>query len=351
MKQIRVGDRAIGRGAPAFIIAEAGVNYENDLERAREMVRVAAQAGADAIKFQTFVPERLVAPIAPKFWDVEGCPGETQLEEFKTLPQLTVEQYAELKKVADECGIVFFSTPCDEQSADMLDSLGVPLFKIASMDITHFPLLKHIARKGKPIILSTGASTIAEIAEAVSVIRSQGNNDIVLLHCTSNYPTDFANANLRMMVSLQHIFPDCPVGYSDHTLSDPSLTVPTVAVALGAAAIEKHFTFDKNRSGYDHCLSMDYEDLRRLVNNLRIVQDCLGLPLKSPLPSEERARLYGRRSLVAEVDIPAGTVIEPAMVAIKRPATGIEPRFLDAVLGRVARGHIKKGEVITWEKV
>lgn len=351
-RRIVVGNRLIGGDAPTFVVAEIGCNFEGEIYLAREMIQAAAKAGADAVKFQTFVPEKLVIRSAPKFWEIEGCPGATQFDEFKTMPQLSVEQYLQLKELADACGLLFFSTPSDEASADLLQGLGVPAYKIGSMDITHFPLLKYVARKGKPIILSTGASTIGEIDEAIKVIEAEGNRDIVLLHCITNYPTRYADANLRMMIHLQLVFPDYPVGYSDHTITDASLTVPTVASALGATVIEKHFTFDKTRPGYDHVISMDYEDLRRLKSNLTILRECLGSSTtKGPLLAEANARQYARRSVVARIAIPKGTVIEPSMLAIKRPGTGIEPRFLGTVIGKIARQDIVEDEVITWDMI
>jgi len=351
MLSIKIRSKKIGSNAPVFVVAEAGCNYEGDFKKAKEMVVAAAAAGADAIKFQTFIPEKLVTKTAPKFWDIPGCPGKTQYEEFKETPQLSFKEYRELKRIAEKHGIILFSTPSDEESADMLDKLGVPMYKIASMDITHVPLLKHVAKKRKPIIISTGASTIDEIKEAVKVIESAGNRKIILLHCITNYPTKVNDVNLNMMKHLMEVFPDYPVGYSDHTEMPKSKDIIIAAVAMGAKVIEKHFTFDKNRPGYDHKISADYEDLKEIIKSIRMVEIALGNEIKKPVASEEKARILARRSLVAAKDIPRGATITREMIAVKRPGTGIEPKFLNTVIGKKAKKNIKEDEVITWEMI
>lgn len=348
---IRIGDRELGMGRPVFVIAEAGCNHENDFGRAKEMVAAAAQAGADAVKFQNFNPDTLVTRDAPKFWDIPG-PGSTQYEEFvDAMPRFTPEQYRELITLADRHGILFFSTPCDEAWVDSLDRLGIRLFKIASMDITHLPLLRHVARKGKPVILSTGASYLEEVRAAVEAIRGEGNSQIGLLHCVSSYPTDPADVNLRMMQGLVANFPECVIGYSDHTLPETGFCVPSLAVAAGAQVIEKHFTFDRSRSGYDHEISADYAGFKEMVERFRAVERLLGETEKAPTASEERARRWGRRSLVAKVPIPQGTRITPDMLAVKRPGTGIDPKFLPQVLGKSAASDIREDQVVTWEAI
>lgn len=362
---IRIGDRELGAGRPVFVIAEAGCNHENDFDRAKEMVAAAAQAGADAVKFQTFNPDTLVTRDAPKFWDIPG-PGNTQYEEFvDAMPRFTPEQYRELIALADRHGILFFSTPCDEAWVDSLDGLGVALFKIASMDITHLPLLRHVARKGKPIILSTGASYLQEVRAAIEAICKEGNDRIALLHCVSSYPTNPADVNLRMMQGLAAEFPECVIGYSDHTLPETGLCaearggasagaglcVPLLAVAAGAQVIEKHFTFDRTRAGYDHEISADYAGFKEMVARFRAVERIMGRTEKVPTSSEERARRWGRRSLVAKVPIPQGTRITPEMLAVKRPGTGIDPKFLPQILGKSAASDICEDQVVTWEAI
>lgn len=350
---IQAGNRAreIGDSHPSFIIAELGCNFEGDLDRAEQMIRRAAQAGADAIKFQTFTADKLTTRKAEKFWDIEGCPGETQYEEFEQMPKLSPAEYRRMANVARAAGVVFFSTPEDEDSADLLEELDVPLYKISSMNVTNHPLLDHVARKGKPIILSTGASTIGEIEEALQVIEAAGNRDVAILHCITNYPTLDENVNLRMITHLKTVFPGIPVGYSDHTLPDGCHGILIAAVALGASIIEKHYTFDTQRPGYDHAISADYDDLTMIVSQIRKVERAFGQSYKKPIDAEAKARIHARRSIVAVCDIKAGTVLDRNMLAMKRPGTGIEPRFLPVVVGRPARVDIAEDVTLQWDMV
>ena len=347
--EIKIGDKIIGRGNPAYIIAEIGCNFEDDFKRAEELVVAAARAGADAVKFQTFIPKKLASKDSPKFWDIEGCPGETQLEEFQSMRLLTLEEYKRLKELADRNRIALFSTPSDEESVELLEKIGVPAYKVSSMDITHFRLLNYIAKKGKPVILSTGASTLEEIKEAVAVIESQGNRQIIILHCITNYPTKIENVNLRMMLHLKKEFTGYPIGYSDHTEGEESLLVLSAALALGAQVIEKHFTFDKNRPGYDHQISADPDDLKRIVANCRVIEKALGKEAKGPIDSEAKSRKYARRSLVASRLIPRGTKLNLDFLEFKRPGLGISPVEVKKALGRATRRDINQDEVIQWE--
>lgn len=350
-KKIVIGNRSIGGNSPVFVIAEIGCNFEKSLPRAKELIRKAASCGADAVKFQTFVAEKITTKSAPKFWEVKGCIGKTQYEEFKEMPNLNFDEYAQLKAVADKSGIIFFSTPEDEDSADMLEKLGVPLFKISSMNITHLPLLRHIARKKKPLIISTGASTIAEIKEAIRVVKQEGNEQICILHCISNYPTKDENVNLLMIAGLKKTFPELPVGYSDHTLPDNGEGIITAAVALGAKIIEKHFTFDNKRPGYDHEISADYESFKKIITQVRRVEKALGKKNKKPIDAEAKARIHGRRSIVAGRGIARGAAISREMLEIKRPATGIEPKFIDSIIGKKVNKNIKEDQVINWDMI
>jgi len=347
--EIKIGNKIIGGGNPVYIIAEIGCNFEDDFKRAEEMVVTAARAGADAVKFQTFIPEKLASKDSPKFWDIEGCPGETQLEEFQAMRLLTLEEYKKLKELADWNKVALFSTPSDEDSVELLEKVGVPAYKVSSMDITHFRLLSYIAKKGKPIILSTGASTLGEIKEAVSVIESQGNQQIIILHCITNYPTKIENVNLRMILHLKREFPEYPIGYSDHTEGEESILVLSAAVALGAQVIEKHFTFDKCRPGYDHQISADPDDLKRIVANCRVIEKALGKEAKSPIDSEAKARKYARRSLVATRTLKKGIVLDRSMIEIKRPGTGITPNEIEKALGKTIMNNIDKDNVIRWD--
>ena len=235
---------------------------------------------------------------------------------------------------------------------DILDSLGMVAFKVGSADITSLPLLRHIASKGKPVILSTGASTVGEIESALGAIRAEGNEDIILLHCILSYPTEYKDANLQTMVWLQRLFADLPVGLSDHTLADPAMTVPLAAAAMGAPLIEKHFTLDKSQPGNDHYLSMDADDLARFVASLNILSQAQGKGgSRQVLAVEETPRAMARRSLVSRTAIPTGTVISREMLTYKRPGTGISPADLELVLGRRARVDIAEDKTLTWDMV
>ena len=349
-KIIQIGKQMVSAERPPFIIAEAGVNHNEQPELALDLIRAAADAGADAIKFQNYSAERLSTRNAPVYWDVPGAEKvDSQFELFSKLEGLPPETYPIMKTLAEEVGIEFFSSPFSEYDADFLAEVGVPAFKIASPDITHHPLLRHVARQGKPIILSTGISTLGEIEEAVQVIEGEGNKEIVLLHCTSTYPAPMTDANLRMMASIQNTFPDYPVGLSDHTYG---LTAPIAATALGCQAIEKHFTLDKSLpDSPDHKFGVDPTELTALVNETRAAWQALGGSVKKPIESEIPAMKYMRRSVVTVVNVPAGTRLTTDMIACKRPGTGISPKYFDQVIGRRVRADIAADEVLSWESL
>jgi len=356
MRKIKIQDKFVGEDEPCFIIAEAGGNANSDIKLARELIKKAADAGVDAIKFQNFRAEKLVTKTAPKYWvDTLGewtankKPRGYQIDEFKLLDQLPENTYPELIKLAEKLGIVFFSTPFDEDSVDFLDELGVPLFKIASADITYLSFIKRIAEKGKPVILSTGASNLDEIKKAVNAIESTGNKDIILLHCTLHYPTAIENANLRMIQTIQNKFPDYPVGLSDHTMGN---FAPTIAVALGAKAIEKHYTLDKSLPySSDHFMSVDPPELEKLVNDIRLVEVAMGSAEKKIVPVEIDALKFARRSVVANQDIPKGTKITGKMLICKRPGTGIQPNDIEKIIGKKTKREIKKDSLIGWKDI
>lgn len=355
MKKIKINNKIISESSKPFIIAEAGVNYydiakkENiePIEAAMLMIKEAADARADAIKFQTYKAEKIASKYSPAYWDTTKESTSSQYELFKKYDKFGEQEYKELAKYAREKNIIFMSTPFDNEAVDFLDEL-MPVFKISSSDITNTPFIKYIAEKQKPIFLSAGASTIDEIKDAVSTIENEGNNQIVIMHCILNYPTKYEDANLGMIKHIQKVFPDYLVGYSDHTLPDSSMLVLTTAVLLGATVIEKHFTLDKSLKGNDHYHSMDTKDLRRFIGNLELLEKIIGSEIKEPLESESSARKYARRSIVAKVDIPKDIVITGDMVAFKRPGTGIAPKFLDKVIGKKAKREIKGDAIIKW---
>lgn len=352
MRSITIERHVVGPGEPTYVIAEAGPNHEGDMATAERMVVAAAKAGAHAIKFQTYEAGKLATRTAPKYWVDPNDLHRTQYEAFKQTDTFRMKDWRHLKRVAGDEGITFLSSAWDEESVDMIDELGVAAFKIGSADITALPLLRHCAGKGKPIILSTGASTLAEIATAVNAMREAGCERIVLLHCILSYPTQTKDACLLMLRGLQEVFVDIPVGYSDHTYADATMTVPLAAAALGARMIEKHFTLDKSRPGYDHYHSMDPEDLAKLMHGLAVMHDAMGTEkYRNPIPAEGPARRLARRSVVAKVDIPRGCLITREMLTYKRPGTGISVADLDRVVGRRAATDIAEDSVITWEDV
>ena len=342
-KMIKIENRHIGENYPTFIIAEAGVNHNGSLELAKKLVDVAKEAGVDAVKFQTFKTEKIVSKFAPKAeYQIKNTGNnESQYEMIKKL-ELTEEEFIELYKYTKEKGLIFLSTPFDFESADFLEDL-VPVYKISSTDLTNLPFLEYIAKKGKPIILSTGMATLGEIEEAVNTIKKY-NEDIILLHCITNYPADFEELNLRAIKTLEEAF-KLPVGYSDHSLG---IYAPIAAVTLGAVVIEKHFTIDKNLPGPDHKASLNPEELKEMVKAIRLTEKALGDGIKRPTFSEEKIKKVVRNILVANVDIPKGSIIKREMVTIKRPGIGIEPKYLDIVVGKMAKRDIKKDEVLKW---
>ena len=329
-----------------FIIAEAGVNHNGSIALAKQLIDVAAEAGADAVKFQTFVAEEVVSNDAPKaeYQKQTTDPSESQLDMIKKL-ELSKEEHQELMNYAKIKNIMFLSTPFDKRSVDMLVELGVPLIKISSGEITNHPFLKYIAKKGLPIILSTGMSTLEEVGDSISVIKGAGCTNLTLLHCTSNYPARVEDCNLLAMKTIAHTF-DFPVGYSDHT---PGIYVPLAATAMGACVIEKHFTLDKNLPGPDHMASLEPDELEEMVRGIRLVEKALGSPVKAPVESELEVRDVARKSIVAKVDISAGTVIIEDMLAYKRPDVGVSPKDVDQIIGQVPISEIKKDSLINFE--
>lgn len=329
-----------------FIIAEAGVNHNGSLELAKKLIDAAVEAGADAIKFQTFKAESLVTSKVEKASyqrENTGKKEETQLEMLKGL-ELRFEDFGILKKYCDKQGIVFLSTPFDFESVDILEPL-VPAYKIASGEITNIPLLKYVASKRKPMIISTGMSTLGEIEEALEAISEiDPNIPKILLHCTTNYPTPYEDVNLKAMLTLQEVF-KLPVGYSDHTLG---IEVPIAAVALGAKIIEKHFTLDKTLPGPDHKASLEPHEFKAMVNSIRNIEKALGDGRKQPTTTEKEIMSLVRKSLVASRSIKKGEVIKECDIEIKRPGTGISPKFKDIIVGMKVTRDIEKDTPFDW---
>jgi sialic acid synthase SpsE len=328
-----------------YMIAEAGVNHEGSMELAKRLIDEAAEGGADAIKFQSYKAETLASKDSPYYWDINKEPTRSQYELFKKYDRFWKKEYEELKKYCDKVGIEFLSTPFDIESATFLNDL-MPAFKISSSDITNLQFIEYQCSFNKPIILSTGASYLWEIQEAVEVVEKHGN-PLILLHCVLNYPTPNKNAHLGMIQGLKKHFPQHIIGYSDHTLPQ-EMEVVYAATLLGAAVIEKHFTFDKTLPGNDHYHAMDKEDLKLFWKKWNFVEELLGLFKVTALPDEEPARKNARRSLVAARNIPKGKVIDEQDLTWKRPAHGISAKYYYDLIGKKALVDIQEDTVLKW---
>jgi N,N'-diacetyllegionaminate synthase len=331
--------------AGVFIIAEAGVNHNGNRALAYQLIEAAAQAGVDAVKFQTFKAERLVSRLAPKaeYQRQTTDPAESQFDMLRKL-ELPWEWHGELQARARELGLQFLSTPFDFESADFLEQLDIPAFKLPSGEVTNLPFLRHIGHKKRPVILSTGMSTLDEVAAALEVLTGAGvpRHSITVLHANTEYPTPFEDVNLLAMQTMAKAF-DVQVGYSDHT---PGIEIPIAAVALGASVIEKHFTLDRNLPGPDHKASLQPDELRAMVLAIRHISVALGDGIKRCSPSETQNRLLVRKSLVAACPIAAGEIFTARNVTVKRPGTGISPMQWDSILGRPASRTYAEEELL-----
>lgn len=349
MRPIQIGQYQIGPGYPCFIIAEAGVNHNGDMKLAHDLIDSAGEAGADAVKFQSFVAEDLVTPQAAKAgYQVQTTgDGGGQYEMLKKL-ELNQEQQSELKAHCDRVGIIYLCTPYEEKSADLLEGLNVAAYKVSSTDTTNLPFLAYLAKKNNPVILSTGMSTLGEVEDAVNVLQSNGlTGKIIILHCTSEYPAPIEELNLKAMDTMAKAF-GCPVGFSDHT---PGISVSPWAVALGACVVEKHFTLDRTMEGPDHQVSMEPQELKELVQAVRNVEAALGDGIKRPMPSEVDNKPRMQKSLFARRNIKAGQIFRAVDLACKRPGAGLKPAWLERTIGKRALKDIQKDEQITLNTV
>lgn len=328
-----------------FIIAEAGVNHNGNLDIAKKMVDVAVDSGADAIKFQTFKAEKIVTDTTPKAkYQIDNMgTSESQFEMLRKL-ELSIEAHKELFSYCKKKNIIFMSTPFDEESADMLDNLGINIFKIPSGEITNKPLIQHIAKKNKPIILSTGMSYLGEIEDALNVLTKSGTpkENIIVLHCNTEYPTPFEDVNLNAMLTIRDAF-KVKVGYSDHT---SGIEVPIAAVALGAYVIEKHFTLDKNLPGPDHKASLEPKELKTMVEAIRNIEKALGDGVKKPSPSELKNKMIVRKSIVAAKPIKDSEIFTADNLTVKRPGTGISPMRWDEIIETKTKRDYQEDELI-----
>ena len=350
MKRVKIGDRWVGDGEPVYIIAEIASSFDGSKKRAKLLIDLAVNCGADAVKFQCFKADKIISKEA-----FEGLKSGFQSKWVKSVYQMyqdaefTRQWHQELFDYANSKCVDFLSSPYDKEAVDIVAELGSPALKVGSGDLTWLEILTYMAEKKLPIILGTGASTIAEIEEAVETIRNAGNDEIILLQCVTNYPSHFEHANIKAMQTLQKVF-GLPVGYSDHT---PGSVVPLGAVALGACIIEKHFTDDRNRKGPDHAFSMNPKDFKEMVDGIRALEKALGSCAKNLYKEEEDTVVLQRRCLRAAKDLAKGTIITEEMVKVLRPAPkeAMYPKYKPIIIGRVLKADMKKGSPFTWEMI
>lgn len=342
---VQIGNRLVGPDNPCMIIAEAGVNHNGNIDSAFQLIDAAVAAGADAVKFQSFIPEEIVTPATEKanYQKKTTHGANTQLEMLRKLA-LTDEEHAKLKYHCTKTGILYLCTPYEKHSADMLNDLDIAAYKIASTDTTNIPFLRHLASIGRPVFLSTGMSTLAEVESAIVAL---GNCKKILLHCTSEYPAPFDEVNLRAMKTMEAAF-TCVVGFSDHT---PGIGAAPWAVARDAHVIEKHFTLSRNMEGPDHTASIEPEELKELVRIVRNVEDALGDGVKRPTASETSNKNAMQKSLVVQKTIQKGDAIHADDLVCKRPAKGLPPAWIDIIAGHTAARDIKENSFITFADI
>jgi sialic acid synthase SpsE len=332
-----------------YIIAEIGVNHEGSMELAKRLIDEAAEAGAHAAKFQSYKAEKIASKNSPAYWDQSKEPTDSQFKLFQKYDGFGDKEYIALAEHCKLKGIDFMSTPFDLDAVDFLAPL-MPAFKIASADITNVPLIRKCAAQGKPMIISTGASTLPEIEFALQTARAAGAQQVALLHCVLNYPTPEENAALSELDILARTFPDCVIGYSDHVAPDETISALEVAVLKGSCILEKHFTHDKSLPGNDHYHAMNKADLKSFIVKLETYGRLLGDSEKAKeLDKEAAARLHARRSVVASVDIKAGDLLTEENLIAKRPGHGISPIHWDQLIGMTARLDIEEDVLIEWQ--
>jgi len=339
-----LGNKPVGNDSPTLMIAEAGVNHNGDLRLAHELIRAAAQTGADVVKFQTYVTEEIIVRNAPKaeYQLLTTNPSESQFQMLKSL-ELPISAYSELKAHCEELGVIFLSTPYDFPSLEALERIQVAGYKIASTDTSNLPFLDTVARKGRPVILSTGMSDLDQVSEAVDTMQSAGLHDLALLQCTSEYPAPMNELNIRAMSTLSMRF-NLPVGFSDHS---QGIEASSWAVAAGACIIEKHFTLDRKMKGPDHAASLEPREMTDLVKLVRRVEYSLGDGRKVPTASEVRNKPRMQKSLVARRHLAQGEVIDGSALNCKRPADGLSPSLWKQVVGRKTARAINVDETLT----
>jgi N-acetylneuraminate synthase len=345
-KVIKIGSRLIGEEQPTFFIADIGANFDGSLDKAKRLAKAAKEAGADVVKFQSFLASKIVSGRSFSKMKLKGVHGtwEKPVDRVFKEAEFPRNWHKELFDYCQKLGVIFSSSPYDFAAVDLLDKLGVNFFKIGSGDITWHEMIRYIANKQKPIILATGASTLAEVDEAIRVIEETGNNQLVLLQCITNYPSKIESANLNVLKTYQTAF-NVIVGYSDHSPGD---VVVLGAVALGAKVIEKHFTLNKRDKGPDHPHSMEPDEFKQMVDRVRSLEKALGSTRKDVVEEESETVIVQRRSLHAKNDIKRGQRIKKSDLVELRPAVGILPKYKEIVIGRKAKTDIKAGDALYW---
>ena len=327
----------------SFIIAEIGVNHNGSVELAKKMIKSASECGVDAVKFQTFKSEDLVTENAKTAnYQEENTSENSQFEMLKKL-ELSFEDFKELKKYASKHNVIFISSPFDIKSVNLLEKLNVSLYKLGSGELNNFELIDHVQKTDKPMIISTGMATLEEIKETYDFIKNK--NNLVILHCITGYPTSFEEANLNFIKTLQSEF-DVPIGFSDHS---PGIELPIAAVALGACVVEKHFTLDKNLEGPDHKASLNPSEFKAMVDAIRNVEVAMGDGIRKFSENELEIKKVARKSIVLNQDVSSGSIIEKEMLSIKRPGTGIAPKYIDELVGKELNKDLKVNDVLKWE--
>ena len=328
-----------------FIIAEIGVNHNGSVDLAKQMIKSASICGVDAVKFQTFVSEDLVTENAKTAKYQENNTNEnSQLEMLKKL-ELSFHDFHELKRYAEECGVIFLSSPFDFKSVDLLEKLNVSLYKLGSGELTNFELIDYVLKTNKPLIISTGMASLEEIKETYNHIKNKDN--LVILHCITGYPTSFEEANLNFIKTLQNEL-DVPIGFSDHS---PGIELPIAAVALGACVVEKHFTLDKTLEGPDHKASLNPDEFKAMVSAIRNVEVAMGDGVRRFSKNEKEIKQVARKSIVLNENVKKGSVLKREMLSIKRPGTGISPKYIDDVIGKTAIDDLNINHVLKWDDI
>jgi len=350
--KFKLGSKTVKSNKQPYFIAEIGVNFENNFQRAKKIIKLAKEGGADAVKFQSYKAEKIACKNSPYYWDLKEVKVKSQYKLFKKFDKFGFKEFNLLKKYCDKLKIDFLSTPFDLEAVDYLDDL-VPFYKVASADLTNYPLIKKICEKNKPIVLSTGASNQKEIYDVLKFIKKNNKKiNVILLHCVLSYPTNNEDANLNLIKNFKKTFKNKIIGYSDHTLPDENMIILTKAYQNGAWVIEKHFTDTKGLKGNDHFHSIDKKDLIKFRKNIDLLNKIDGVSKKREvLKSEKKSRINARRSIVARNNISKGEKFTFNNLIMKRPGFGISPTKIFKVIGKTARKNISEDSIINFKDI